>query len=262
MFQTMNRKGVRMRTRILSLFIVLMFASLVTACGGTVFAQDATPISSTEFERQASRILSVSGSGKAYLTPDIAYVNIGVHTEGKNATETVTTNNNKSLKVIDALKNQAINEKDIQTTNFSIYPQQQYDSNGKPTGEITYQVDNSVIVTVRVIEKVGVILDAAVKAGANSINGVDFEVTDKTKALSEARNAAVKDARTKAEELASAAGINLGEIQTISEYTAGSPAPVYQAGARAPMVGEALSVPIQPGEMVLTVEVNIVYIIR
>jgi len=239
-----------------------MITSLLTACGGIAFAQDATPVTPSGSDRQITRTLSVSGSGKTYLTPDIAYVNIGVHIEGKNASEAVSTNNSQSQKVIDALKSQGIDEKDIQTTNFSIYPQQQYDSQGKPTGEIIYQVDNSVVVTVRDIDKVGKVLDAAVKAGANSINSVEFEVADKTKALSEARKAAVKDARTKAEELANAAGIDLGEVQTINEYTAGSPSPVYRAGAPAPLANEAFVVPIQPGQMVLTVEVNIVYIIR
>jgi uncharacterized protein YggE len=251
-----------MHKKILYLFIILMLASLLSACGSVAFAQDATPVRPTGSDRQTNRTLTVSGSGKAYLTPDTAYVNIGVHTEGKNASESVSTNNSQSTKVIDALKSQRIDEKDIQTTNFSIYPQQQYDTQGKPTGEIIYQVDNSVIVTVRDIDKVGQILDAAVKAGANSINNVEFEVADRTKALSDARKAAVKDARTKAEELAGAAGVDLGEIQTLTEYTTGDSTPVYKTGAPAPMAAEALSVPIQPGQMVLTVEVNIVYIIH
>ena len=248
-----------MRTRLFLIIIILVLASLLTACGGIAFAQDATP---SGFDQRNPRTLSVSGSGKAYLTPDIAHINIGVHTEGKYAAEAVSTNNSQSQKVIDALKSQRIDEKDIQTTNFSIYPQQQYDSQGKPTGEITYQVDNSVIVTVRDIDKVGQVLDSAVTAGANSINSIEFEVAEKTQALSEARKAAVEDAKMKAKELADAAGIALGEVQTISEYTAGSPSPVYRSGAPDYMAEEVLSVPIQPGQMVLTVEVSIVYLIQ
>jgi uncharacterized protein YggE len=258
----MIRKGARMRKNNLYLFVILMLSLLLTACSGIAFAQEATPVAAYGYDRQTARTMAVSGSGKAYLTPDTAYINIGVHTEGKNASEAVTTNNSQSNKVIAALKSQGIDEKDIQTTNFSIYPQQQYDSQGKPTGEIIYQVDNSVIVTVRNIDNVGQVLDAAVKAGANSINSVEFEVADKNKALSDARKAAVTDARKKAEELASAAGIDLGEVQTITEYTSGDSIPVYKSGAPAPMAAEASSVPIQPGQMVLTVEVNIVYAIH
>jgi len=257
-----KRKGARMRRKISSLLLILILASLVSACTGIAQAQETTPVSSSGSNQKVTRTLSVSGSGKAYLTPDTAYVNIGVHTEGKNAAEAVAANNSHSQKVIDALKNQGVAEKDIQTTNFSIYPQQQYDTQGKPTGEIIYLVDNSVIVTVRDIDKVGKVLDAAVQAGANSINSVEFEVADKIKALSDARKAAVLDAQTKAEELANAAGVELGEVQTITESSGGSAVPVYRAGAPAPMAIEAASVPIQPGQMVLTVDVSIVYEIR
>jgi uncharacterized protein YggE len=241
---------------------VLLILTLLTACSNAAFARSNTQVSQSDSNQKVTRTLNINGSGKAYLTPDIAYVNIGVHTEDKNASEAVGANNQKSQKVIDTLLSQGIDEKDIQTTNFSIYPQQQYDSQGKPTGEIIYEVDNSVIVTVRKIDKVGQVLDAVVQAGANSINSVEFDVADKTKALSEARKAAVQDAGAKAEELATAAGVELGEVQTINEYTGGSPTPIYKAGAPAPMAVEAAAVPIQPGQLILTVEVSIIYEIR
>jgi len=241
---------------------ILLILAFLPACSNAAFARANSQVSQTVSDQKVTRTLNVSGSGKAYLTPDIAYVNIGVHTEDKNASEAVGANNQGSQKVIDTLLNQGIDEKDIQTTNFSIYPQQQYDSQGKPTGEIIYDVDNSVIVSVRNIDKVGKVLDAVVQAGANSINSIEFDVADKTKALSEARKAAVQDARVKAEELANAAGVELGEVQTISEYTGGSPTPIYKSGAPAPMAVETATVPIQPGQLILTVEVSIVYEIR
>jgi hypothetical protein len=242
---------------VVSLFVL---AALLTGCAGAAFAQSETPTAQGE-EAKVTRTVTVTGSGKVYLTPDIAYITIGVHTEGENASEAVASNNQQAQQVIDALIAQGIAEKDIQTTNFSIYPQQEYDTEGKPTGKIKYIVDNSVFVTVRDIEKVGEVLDAAVKAGANSISGIQFDVADKTAALSEARAAAVKDAGVKAEELASAAGVTLGDVQTISEYTSGGPQPMYDIRAAAPMA-EAASVPVQAGQMLLTVEVNMVYEIR
>jgi uncharacterized protein YggE len=198
------------------------------------------------------------------MTPDIAYINIGVHTENKNATEAVATNTSQSEKVIEALKKLGVEEKDIQTNNFNIYPQQQYDSQGKPTGEITYIVDNTVHVTVRNLDTIGKLLDAAVKAGANTISGIQFDVADKSEALSEARQSAVISARAKAEELAEAAGVTLGEVQTINEYSGGYPAPMpkYDSrGAGAVAMAEA-DVPVSPGQMSITVEVNIVFEIR
>lgn len=242
-----------MRTKNYWMLAVLLLAVLLSGCAGRAFAQTGSS------DEPINRTLTVSGSGKVYLTPDIAYVTIGVHTEGENAAEVVEANNQQAQKVSDALKAQGIADKDIQTTNFSIYPQQEFDDQGKPTGKIRYIVDNSVFVTVRDINKVGDVLDAAVQAGANSIAGIQFDVADKTAALSDARKAAVADARTKAEELASAAGVEIDEVQTISEFTSGGPTPMYDLRAAAPVVQEAASVPVQPGQMLLTVEVNMVF---
>jgi uncharacterized protein YggE len=204
------------------------------------------------------RTLNVNGNGKAFLNPDIVYVSVGVHTEGTNAAEVVDDNTTNSQKVADALKTFNIDPKDIQTTNFSIVPQQQFDNNGKPTGTVNYLVDNTVYVTLRDITKLGDVLSAVVDAGANSINGIQFDAADRSKALSEARAAAVADARAQAEELADAAGISLVEIQTISSYGASVPMPVYEAKGLA--VGGA--VPVSSGQMVISVDVNIVYNIK
>ncbi len=252
-----------MRTKVYILTTILILAVLLSGCASVARAQSETPAAAPAGDKQeVTRTLSVSGSGKVYLTPDIAYVTIGVHTENYSASEAVAANNTQAQQVISALKAQNIAEKDIQTTNFSIYPQQEYDQEGKPTGKIKYIVDNSVFVTVRDITKVGDVLDAAVKAGANTVSGIQFDVADKTQALSEARKSAVRDAQVKAEELSSAAGVTLGAVQTISEYTSGGPQPMYDMRAAAPMAAEAASVPIQAGQMLLTVEVNMVFEIR
>jgi uncharacterized protein YggE len=243
-----------MRNRFIFPIILVALASLISGCAGAAFAQTTTPVA--EEGKPATRTLNVTGSGKAFLTPDIAYVNVGVHTEDKSASQAVAKNSQDSQAVADALKEFGIDPKDIQTTNFSIYPQQQYDSNGKPTGEITYTVDNTVYVTVRDLDKVGELLDAVVKAGANSINSIQFDVADKTTALSAARKAAVEDAQAVAEELAAASGVTLGDVQTISIYSNETPQPVSSGGV---VKLEAPSVPISPGQMILTVQVNIIY---
>jgi uncharacterized protein len=249
-----------MRTKTYLFVSFAVLSALLAGCAGAAFAQATTPAAQGD-EAKVTRTVSVTGSGKVYLTPDIAYITIGVHTEGDNAAEAVASNNTQAQKVIDALVAQGIAKKDIQTTNFSIYPQQEFDTQGKPTGKVKYIVDNSVYVTVRDISKVGDVLDAAVKAGANTISGIQFDVADKTAALSDARAAAVKDAGVKAQELASAAGVTLGDVQTISEYTSAGPQPMYDMRAAAPMA-EAASVPIQTGQMLLTVDVSMVYEIR
>jgi len=249
-----------MKTRTLFLSAIFLLAALLSGCAGAAFAQTSTPAESTP-AAENNRTLSVSGSGLAYLTPDIAYVNIGVHSEGATAAETLAENNERSAAVVAAIKRLGVAEKDIQTRNFSIYPQPQYDPNGQPTGKITYVVENTVFVTVRDLGKLGQLLDEAVKAGANSIGGIAFDVADKSAALSQARKAAVENAQAKAEELAQAAGVTLGSVQTISEYSA-YPTPIMEGRGGAMYAADASAVPVSPGQMTITVEVNIVYQIQ
>lgn len=248
-----------MRTKTLFIPIVMLLAAaLLSACNSLaaqpVVAQGETP---------DQRTLTVNGRGKATLTPEIVYVTIGVHTENENASEAVSANNQQSQKVADALKAFDIDEKDVQTSNFSIYPQQIYDNEGKFLG-IKYVVDNTVFVTLRDISQLGDLLDAVVKAGANSINSVQFDVEDREAALSIARAEAVENAEKQAQELAEAAGVTLGEVQTISSYSGGAPIPLYdyKGGYGGGAAMAEAGVPVSPGQMVLTVEVNMVYEIK
>ena len=237
--------------------LVLVVALLSAVVGGTGSQTASAQTAPTE----TPRTINVTGNGKTYLTPDIVYINIGVHTENANAAEAVGSNNTRSQKVADALKKFNIDPKDIQTTNFSIYPQQQVDPNGKVTG-VTYMVDNTVYVTLRDISKIGAVIGAAVDAGANAINSIQYDAADRSKALSEARKAAVADALSQAKELASAAGVTLGDIQTINSY-GGQPMPVFDAkgyGGGAAIAGAP--VPVSPGQLVLTLDVNIVFEIK
>jgi uncharacterized protein YggE len=257
-----------MKSKFFYIVSMLLIAAVLSACAGTAAAQGQTPTaaatSAPASDQSANpRTLTVSGTGTAYLTPDIAYVNIGVHTENKDAALAVSGNNTNSQKVIDALKKFGIADKDIQTTNFSIYPQQQFDNQGKPTGEINYVVDNTVYVTVRDLSKIGNLLDTVVQAGANSINSIQFDVTDRTKALSDARQAAIADAKSQAQEVARAAGVTLGAVQSI-DVTGGStpPVPVYQAKGAGAMVEAAPSVPVNPGQLTVTLNINVVYQIQ
>jgi uncharacterized protein YggE len=235
-----------------------MLAVLVSACGPAVVAEAQGTQQPVQPVAQL-RTVSVSGSGKAYLDPDIVHIYIGVHTEAEDAGAAVADNNTQSQKVVDTLKNLKIDTKDIQTTNFSIYPQQQYDPQGKLTGT-RYAVDNTVYVTLRDLEQLSDALDAVIAAGANSINGIQFDVADRTKALSDARKAAVADARTQAAELAQAAGLELGDIQNINTANVGYPVPMFEGrGGAGAVAAEAASVPINPGQLVVSVDVTVVY---
>jgi uncharacterized protein YggE len=231
---------------------ILLVALFLGACSPAISAESGSP----------ARTLSVTGSGEISLTPDIAYIAIGVHNDEETASEAVQSNNAKTQSVINALKRAGVDEKDIRTSNFSIWPNTQYGPDGKQQG-VTYMVDNSVFVTVRDLQNLGELLDSVVQSGANSINSIQFDLEDKTEAIKQARAVAVEDAQTQANELADAAGVKLGEVQSIGFYDAAPVPYVSSLGKGGGGAAEAaVSVPIQPGQLSLTVQVSMTYEIR
>ena len=239
-----------MRTKLSILIFMLVLALVLSACG-TAAAQP--------------RTLNVSGNGTVYLTPNIAYITIGVHTEDPNLVTGVGKNNTQAQVLVDALKKAGIAAKDIQTSNFSVYNN---NNNGqtidKTTGQVTtngyYAIDNSVTVTVRDLSHLGSVLNTAVGAGANNINSINFDVADKTAAMEQARQKAMANADSLANELAKTAGVTLGEIQNIS-YSDNSPMPYYGMGGGGASAPKA-SVPIQPGQTQISVTVSVTYALK
>lgn len=242
-----------MKRTFLILTAVILAAIALSACGpATIVANPVPP----------QRLLNVTGSGMVNMTPDIAYINIGVHTEKPTAADAVAENNTQTQQVVDAIKAAGVDAKDIQTTNYSIYPNTQFDPQTNQKLSTTYVVDNTVNVTVHKLDQLGDLLDATVKAGANSVNSIQFDVADKSAALKQARDEAVKDAQTQAKEVSDTAGITLGAVQAISFYD-NVPVPVMNAYGKGGGAGVvAASVPIQTGQMTLTVTVNMSYEIK
>jgi len=238
-----------MRTKLLIPTILLIAATVLSACSGSFQLGQAQP-----------RTISVTGNSEVILAPDIAYVSIGVHTEAQTAKDAVATNNTQTQAVIDAIQSQGVDPKDIQTTNFSVYQQEKFAPTGESLGTF-FMTDNTVYVTVRDITKIGDILDAAVSAGANSIYGITFDVKDKESAMASGRDQAMVDAQTQAEQLATAAGVELGDVQSISYYSS-YPSPIYYDNKAMGVGGGAQSVPVSPGQMTLTVSVSVSYYIK
>ncbi|MGZ9225660.1 MAG: SIMPL domain-containing protein [Anaerolineales bacterium] len=242
-----------MKTKSLIVVALMVLALLVSACTPTTVNQAAPP---------PLRTLSVAGTGEANLAPDIAYIYVGVHTEKLTAAEAVAENTTQTQKVIEAIKDFGIDQKDIRTMNFSIWPMDKYDpQSGAPTGEKTYAVDNTVYVTVRKLDTLGDLLDTVIAAGANTVNNVQFDVANKDAALKAARADAVKDAQAKAQELADASGLTLGEIQSIG-FSDSVPYPIFDGKGSGGGAAEAAAVPIQPGQLTFTVVVNVSYAIK
>jgi len=236
-----------MKTKLFILVSILVLGSLLSACGPTsVYTQSEPPM----------RTITVTGTGMVTLTPDLAYVYIGVQSQDASASIAMADNNTKAAALIAAIKSFGVEDKDIQTSNFNISPQPVYDDSYNIIG-YTYMVQNTVHVTVRVLDNLGSLLDAAFTAGANTIFSISFDVADRTEAVSQARQAAVENARQQADELAAATGVTIGDVQTISYYDS-TPSVVQYMEVRA-AADSAGSVPIQSGSMDVSTTVTIVY---
>lgn len=204
--------------------------------------------------------LSLTGTGSVNVSPDMAILNFGVVEEAKTAREALNLNNEAMGRILAAMKDNDIEEKDLQTSGFSIQPKYVYPKrtqNGEqPAPEITgYRVLNQLTVRIRDIEKLGSILDLSVTLGMNSGGDIRFTNADTKEIIKEARTLAVKDAIEKAQTLVGAAGVELGEIRTISENVT-LPRPVAIAQARSLSVQEDASVPIASGENQYSVTVQ------
>ncbi len=240
-----------MRTKLIIPTLLILAAVILSACSASVSLGQTPP----------TKNISVTGNAQVILAPDIAYISIGVHSEAQNAKDAVAANNAQTQAVIEAIKGQGVDPKDIQTTNFSIYQQQKTDQSGASLGNY-FMVDNTVYVTIRDITKIGAILDASIAAGANNIYGITFDVQNKEAALATGRDQAMKDAQAQAEQLAKGAGVTLGDVQSISYYS-NAPSPIYYDNKVAPAaVGGGGSVPISTGQLTLTVSVSVTYGIK
>ena len=234
---------------------LLIGAVVLSACGT---AAQSTAQSGSQ---GVVRTITVVGQGKASGTPDVAHINIGVDTSAESAQEAVDANKAKMNALLDKIKALGIADKDIQTSNFSIYterPQTDPDVPKAGTGDnVLYRVSNQVNVTVRDVAKLGDILDQAVSAGANNIYGVYFSAEDTTALEAQAREKAVVDAKVRAETLAKLNGVSVGQVVTISEIIGGS-TPMYYGSAKALGSG----VPIEAGELEVTMSVQVTYAIQ
>ena len=236
-----------------NLFMVL--ASLVVivslaACSTTPAAAGLVP---------PVRSLSSTGVGEIYLVPDVAYVYVGVRADADEVSTALSNNNVQANAVAKAVKDLGVEAKDIQTTSFNVYPMQDY----APDGTISryyYVVENTVYITVRDLSKLGTMLDAVVKSGANTINGITFDVQEKEAAIAQARDLAIKNAMAEAEAIASASGVKLGDLQNVSVWVNNTPTPMYDAKGGA--MSAASNVPISAGQMVISATANMNYDIK
>jgi uncharacterized protein YggE len=189
------------------------------------------------------------GHGVVTLVPDEATVTAGVHTQATTAAAALAQNAKLMNEVIAALKNGG--GRDVQTQQVSLYPQS--DGNGDVRG---YVADNSVAATTG-IAQAGVLIDAAVAAGANTVSGPSLGISGRDARYREALGKAVDDARAKAEALAKAGGFGVGPVSSVTEQAQDVVRPIYQAA-----VAKDASTPVEPGTQDVTADVSVTFRIR
>lgn len=203
--------------------------------------------------------LSVDGQGTGTATPDMATVTIGVTTQGKDAAKAQNDNAWVSNQIQAAVRGLGIAEKDIQTRNYSFYPN--YSTDKDRRNEVTgYTVNNSVIVVVRDIKLTGKVIDAALNNGANEINSLDFSASDTKAVRKVALLNAVQDARDKADIIAKGLGKRIIGIQNVSESTGYIETRRF-GGNMLMAVAKDAATPIAPGSLSLTANVHIDFIL-
>ena len=201
--------------------------------------------------------LDISAHGEVKRVPDVAVIGAGVVTQAGNAASAMRDNAARMTRVIAALRAAGIAEKDIATSSISLSPQYRYAENQAPviTG---YQASNQVTVRFRDVGKSGAVLDALVKEGANQINGPSLVIDQPQAALDEARVAAVKAARARAELYAAATGMKVKRIVSISESEDNPGRPMPMMMARMADQAEAKT-EVLPGEQAVGVNLSVVF---
>ena len=203
------------------------------------------------------RSITVTATGQVAAEPDQARITSGVATEAASASQALSRNSELMKKVIDGLKAEGIDAKDIQTTSFRVEPRYTRPREGEAPTIDGYRVVNQVEVLARNLDRLGEILDRLASLGANEMSGLSFEVSKAETLRDEARKEAVANAKRRAELYAAAAGAEVGEVLTIQEGGDGGPRPMPMARAM-----RAESVPIERGTETLEASVTVTWALK
>jgi uncharacterized protein YggE len=241
--------------------LLLGIVVIATSCAGTSGGGVVAPQQNGSAGGSVINTISVTGTGQSFGTPDIADIQLGIDVSDAEVGAAIEKANTVMAAVQAAVKEQGVEDADMQTVNFNVYPEDIYDrETGQPTGERRYHVNNFLNVKVRDISKVGAIIDAGLTAGATNVSGLSFGVDDTSALEAEARTNALKDAEERAKQLAAGVGVTLGKPIIVTEILSGPvyPMPVFAAAAD----GKGAAAPaISVGQQAVSIQVNVTYAI-
>lgn len=231
------------------LLIAMALATLATGCGAA----------SPSVESQTPPSITVSGIGEARGVPDMATIQLGISALDSDVGKAVREVNEITEAVKASVVAKGVAALDVQTTNYSVWPEERYDpERGFPTGERIFHVDSMMQVIVRDVDRMGDIISAGLEAGANNIYGIVFGVQETELLSADARTQALADAQERASQLASGLGLKLGEPITITEGMSEAVSiPTTREAALG--IGGGGGAPISPGETIVRVQVTVAY---
>lgn len=205
--------------------------------------------------QEQARQIVVQGQGVVTADPDMAIISLGVTREARTASAAMDAASAATLEVLASIRQAGVAQRDVQTSSVDLSPRWDQSQNGRPILS-GYVASNTLSVRVRALDELGSLLDSAVGTGANTTNGLTFTVAEPRRLEDEARALAVRDARARAELLAEAAGVTLGQVVTISEAgVAMPPSPLMRAAA----MEQSMAVPVATGEVEYRVSVDVVF---
>lgn len=208
-------------------------------------------------EIETKNTITVSDSGEIYAKPDLGIAVFSVKTEKKTVAQAMTENTEKMNDVIDSMKDLGVEEKDLKTTTFNIYPRYDYLETGIRS-LAGYEITQSLQVKIRDLEKIGQIIQDATKAGANQVGDLQFTIDNRDELESEAREKAINIVKAKAKEMADQLGVNL--VRIVGFYESGQTPVYYDNYAVKEAMGGGREVPqIETGENKISVSVSITY---
>jgi len=213
---------------------------------------------------ETKNTITVSDKGEIYAKPDLAITSFSVITEAKTVALAMSENTEKMNAVIKAVADEGVKEEDRKTTNFSIYPRYEYYESSKlyPSGRrvlVGYDVNQSLEVKIREMEKIGTIIEKAISAGANETSDLQFTIDKQDALKSEARAEAIAKAKAKAEELAKQLGVKLVRITSFSESSVSPYYYSYKEAMTSSGEAPAPAPDIQTGQTKIEVSVSITY---
>jgi uncharacterized protein YggE len=243
---------------------VIVAASTVVGCsqiaqaGGGGQVEGRTLTTDVTLSGLTAYTITVSGSGKASSSPDLANIQLGVESIHADAGEAVGENTRLMQAVMNSIEKFELDERDVQTVNYNMWVETVVDREGNPTGETRYHVSNQVSIRLRDLDRMGEVLEGALAAGANSVGGISFGVSDPSALEREAREKALANAKAKAEQMAAALNVSLGKVRYVGDAGV---LPVssltFDLGGRGG--GGGGEVPIAAGQFEMSMSVQVIF---